>query len=287
MIKKTILPWKDVPSKKDLYPYLLLVLHQLGGEARKRDVVARLIERLQLNKKQLEKKTEGGMLHFYFNISASRQDLRYARYLVSDSPYGTWELSRKGKKNIPSLIEWDTNKDKEWLATFREEVRVAVKQKGVIGELDEEETRIKKEPIPPWKDVPSKKDLYPYLLLVLHQLGGEARKRDAIAKLAERLQLSKELSEKKTEGGRFYFHINTAEARQDLNAAGYLVSGKSYGAWVLSREGRKKILELTEWSANHDRKLLDGFREEVRRAAAKKKKELKEQNKLLKNATSG
>ena len=282
MKKKIILPWKDVPSKKDLYPYLLLVLHQLGGEARKKDVVPRLIEKLQLSKKQLEKRTEGGMLHFYFNISVSRQDLKYARYLVSDSRYGTWELSRKGKESIPSLIKWDTDKDQEWLANFREEIRVAVKQKDVIGESDDEEARAKKEPGPPWKEVPSHKHIYPYLLLMLHELGGEARKRDVIANLAERLRLSKKLSKKKTEGGRFYFHLNTAGARQELKAAGYLVSNSSYGVWALSRRGREKVPELTRWSANRDRKLLDGFRKEVRRAATKKKKERKKQNRLLK-----
>ena len=278
-------PLTEVPFQSHIYPYLLLVLHQLGGEAVKRDVMDGLAEKFQLSKELLEQKTKGGKFHFYFNIAGARQVLKKTRYLASDSSYGVWALSKKGKKRIPYLTRWDTDRDKQSLDNFRKEVRQASKKKLVIRELDEQGTQVKKEPVPPWKIVPSHKHIYPYLLLILHQLGGEATKGDAIAKIAERLQLSKELSEKKTEAGRFYLHFNTAGARQDLKAAGYLVSNSSYGVWALSRRGREKVPELTRWCANRDGKSLDDFREKVRLAAAKKKTKQRTLKRLLKNAT--
>ena len=272
MTKELIPPWTKIPSKKHIYPYLLLELHELGGEAKTKDVVARLAERFELSKKLLKKKMKGGEPHFRFNVGCTRLDLKVAGYLASDSPRGIWALSQEGKEKIPDLTRWDTNKDEESLDNFREGVRLADKKesKQVVEELGKEEKQAKKELVPSWMEVPSYKYIYPYLLLALHQLGGEAKTGDAVAKLAEMFQLSEKLLRKKMKGGDLEFYYNTCWARLVLKDAGYLVSDAPHGVWALSQEGRKKISELAEWDTNKDKEALDNFREEVKLAAKKK-----------------
>ncbi len=276
--KEPVPPWTEIPSEKHIYPYLLLALHELGGEAEKPDVVARLAERFQLSEKLLEERTKTGSPHFSSRTAWARESLKVAGYLASDSPIGVWALSQEGKEKISDLVKWDTNKDKESLDNFREEVMfAATKKKGakkakqVVEESDKEEEQAKKEPVPPWTEIPSEKDIYPYLLLVLHELGGEAKTKDVVARLAKRFQLSEELLEKKTKSGEFHFHNKTAWARQDLKVAGYLASDSPVGVWALSQESKEKISDLTKWATNKDKESLDNFREEVKLAAKRKK----------------
>ena len=280
MTKEPMPPWTEVPPSKHIYPYLLLELHELGGEAKTGDVVARLAERFQLSKKLLKKKMKGGDPHFRFNVGWARQELKKAGYLASDSPVGIWSLSREGREKIPNLTRWDTNKDKELLDNFREEVKVKVKlaankkeegkAKQVVEEPDKEDKQTKEEPVPPWTKIPPKKYIYPYLLLELHKSGGEARTRDAVAKLAEIFQLSEKLLKKKMKGGDLHFYFNAGWARLDLKDAGYLASDSPIGVWALSQKGREKIPDLAEWDTNKDKESLDNFREKVRLAAKKK-----------------
>ena len=272
MTKELIPPWTKIPSKKYIYPYLLLELHELGGEAKTGDVVARLAERFELSKKLLKKKTKSGEPHFRFNVGCARLDLKVAGYLATDSPRGVWALSREGRDKIPDLTRWDTNKDKESLDNFREGVRLADKKKAnqVVEELGKEEKQAKKELVPPWTKVPSSKHIYPYLLLALHQLGGESKTGDVVAKLAERFQLSEKLLKKKMKGGDLHFYHNTTWARHILKVAGYVASDSPRGVWALSQEGKEKIPDLTEWDANKDKELLDNFRERVKLATKKK-----------------
>ena len=151
MTKEPVPPLTEVPSFKHIYPYLLLALHELGGEARTKDVVAKLAERFQLSDELSEKKMKGGDLEFYYNAGSARLDLKYAGYLTSDAPFGVWALSQKGRERIPELTKWDTNKDKKSLDNFREEVGLAAKgkqaerAKQVVEELDKEEKQAKKE----------------------------------------------------------------------------------------------------------------------------------------------
>ena len=269
-------PLIEVPSRRHIYPYLLLALHELGGEAKKPAVVARLAEIFQLSEKLLEERTKTGSFHFTNNTAWARQDLKVAGYLASDSPIGIWALSQKGKEKIPELTKWDTNRDKESLDNFRNEVspaakkREAEKSKQIVEESDKKGEQGKKEPVPPWTEIPSRRHTYPYLLLALHELGGEAKTKDVVARLAKRFQLSEELLEKKTKSGEFHFHNKTAWARQDLKVAGYLASDSPVGVWALSQEGKEKISDLTKWTTNKDKESLDNFREEVRLAAKKK-----------------
>jgi len=121
-----------------------------------------------------------------------------------------------------------------------------------------------KEPKPPLKAMPTKEFIYPYFLLILHELGGSARNKDVINKLAKRFKLSDELIKEVTTKGNPQFPSRVGWTEFNLRFIGYLKYSPG-DIWVLSQQGKEMIPNLTKWLSNRDKESLDNFREEVSR----------------------
>lgn len=107
-------------------------------------------------------------------------------------------------------------------------------------------------------ECPNQRFILPYLILELHKLGGEARKRDVVDGLANLFDLSDEIREEKTPKGHLKFDTTVAFARLQLKHIDYIDS-KAHGVWQLTQRGREAIKELDSREAE----ILNAFRKEA------------------------
>ena len=124
-----------------------------------------------------------------------------------------------------------------------------------------------------FKKPPDQIFVLPYLLLVLHKLGGTARAREVVEELTNLFDLSDEVREEKTLKTKVpIFSNNVAFAKLRLKHAGYLDSPKR-GIWQLTESGKEKIKEIEEGGKD----VFDKFRQEVKQKYDKEVKKLKKE----------
>lgn len=117
-----------------------------------------------------------------------------------------------------------------------------------------------------FKECPKQRDILPYLILELHKLGGEARKRDVVDGLAKLFDLSDEILEETLGSGAPKFNNTVAWAREQLRQTGY-IDNETYGIWGLTQKGRGAAKQLE----SRARKDLDAFRGSVSEEARTQK----------------
>lgn len=95
--------------------------------------------------------------------------------------------------------------------------------------------------------IPTFKQLQPQLLIVLHELGGSSSRKDAIDRLAQKLNLSdEELESKYEQTGAKTFANTCSWAREYLKRDGYIKSNSLRGVWELSSKGKEAIPQLLQ-----------------------------------------
>ena len=268
MTQEPIPPFTAVPTKQFIYPYLLLALHELGGSARRKDVINKVIERLDPNDDLSKEVTEKGDLKLPTRVEWSQLNLSLAGYTQTSN--GNWSLSQQGSEKIPDLNRWLSDRDKESLDNFRKEVSRLTKEESRRRRTNREEAieeentvLMTQEPMPPFTDLPTKQFIHPYLLLVLHELGGSGRRKDVINKVIERLDPNGDLIKEVTDKGDPKLSDRVEWSKLSLSFAGYTQT--SDGIWSLSQQGREKVPDLIGWLSNRDKESLDNFRKEVSR----------------------
>ena len=290
--------FKKSPDQIFVLPYLLLVLHKLGGTARAREVVEELTNLFNLSDEVREEKTlKTKVPIFSNNVAFAKLRLKHAGYL--DSPKrGIWQLTESGKEKIKEIEEG--GKDvfdkfrKEVKQKSDEEVRKLKKEKeehSLSDEKDELESEETPEEIRRQKDLekiknkgefdfkkpPSQAFILPYLLLVLHRLGGTARNREVVEELIDLFNLSDKAREEKTfKTNASIFSKNVAFSRLHLKNAGYL-DAPERGIWELTESGKEKIKELEEGGKD----VFGKFRKEVKQRSDEEIKKLKKEKEEL------
>lgn len=119
-------------NQKTLQPELLIVIHELGWSASRKDVLDRLIVKLDLTDDEIWEVYGTGVNVFKNMSSWAREYLKQAGYLAN-SMRGVWELSEKGKAIIPDLLEW-----KNLLETSNLEVEAVSPWADISDSLDSE-----------------------------------------------------------------------------------------------------------------------------------------------------
>ncbi len=116
--------FKKSPSLKFILPYLLLVLHRLGGTARNGEVTEELISLFNLSDEVIEEKTPKIKAPAFSNkVAFGRWYLKHAGYLAVPK-LGTCQLTESGKEKIKELEEGG----KDVLDKFRQEVKQKVRE---------------------------------------------------------------------------------------------------------------------------------------------------------------
>ncbi|MFH1546699.1 MAG: restriction endonuclease [Patescibacteria group bacterium] len=93
--------------------------------------------------------------------------------------------------------------------------------------------------------MPSQKEIEPQLLLALHFLGGSAARPKVHEKVAEIMEISDEILEKKYKSNGFSIFKNKTDfARQNLKQKELLEKNSPRGTWELSNLGKKVVEKL-------------------------------------------
>lgn len=110
--------FKQAPNQKFILPYILWVVHKLGGDAEKRKIVEELIDLFNLSDKIIEERHQRTKaLIFENNVSFCGLTLKQTSYLYSPKR-GIWALTDKGKEKVKEFEEGT----KDAIEKFRREV---------------------------------------------------------------------------------------------------------------------------------------------------------------------
>jgi len=260
--------FSECPNQKFLLPYVIIALHKLGGSGRRQEVVDELAQLLNLSAEILEETTRGSSEpKFRTTVAWARNALLSAGY-IDNTIYGIWQLTQKGSEAFKYLESREHSK--------LENFRVKVTQEGKKPDKKEPKSEIEQLN---FSECPSMKILLPYVILVLHKLGGSGKRQEVVDELARLLDLSDEiLEETNPKSSEPKFRNTVAWARKSLVDAGY-VDNTTYGLWELTQSGREIVKEL------ESRKLsvLDNFRATVaQKTKEKEKKDVSIQDELEK-----
>jgi len=240
--------FSECPNQKFLLPYVIIALHKLGGSGRRQEVVDELAQLLNLSAEILEETTRGSSEpKFRTTVAWARNALLSAGY-IDNTIYGIWQLTQKGSEAFKYLESREHSK--------LENFRVKVTQEGKKPDKKEPKSEIEQLN---FSECPSMKILLPYVILVLHKLGGSGKRQEVVDELARLLDLSDEiLEETNPKSSEPKFRNTVAWARKSLVDAEY-IDNTTYGLWELTQSGREvvKILE------SRKRSILDNFRIKV------------------------
>jgi hypothetical protein len=92
-----------IPSRKDIQIPLLHLIHDMGGEVRRRDVFDTLADYFGLTKEEREEIYPSGFhKKFNFRVQMARKRL-CSRGFLDDSIRGLWKITEKGRKELSRL----------------------------------------------------------------------------------------------------------------------------------------------------------------------------------------
>lgn len=93
------------------------------------------------------------------------------------------------------------------------------------------------------KSIPSKSDFAPYVLLALHNKGGSAKKKSAVAEVIKLMNIDENFLGRKVSSGESMIENRISWARQMLVEAGY-INKETLGIWALTDKARMRFPEL-------------------------------------------
>lgn len=134
--------FKKSPNPVFVLPYILLVLHRLGGSAKNQEVVGELVKYFDLSDKILDEKTPKlGIPVFGNQVAWGRSYLVSAGY-IDNEERGVWKITEKARNKVEELESLEKDK----LDVFRHEVIKLMKEKGTVRrkKTKEKETEISK-----------------------------------------------------------------------------------------------------------------------------------------------
>lgn len=91
-----------VPANADFAPYLLLALHNKGGQANAEDVQDEVIRLMKFDKKIVDKDSQSDTKTILYKIHWARQILADTGYIDTETR-GVWALTSQAKKRISEL----------------------------------------------------------------------------------------------------------------------------------------------------------------------------------------
>ena len=122
--------WGQTITNRDIFPYLLTALHNLGISDHRVKVMSETKKLLEANDDLLEKRAPDGNLLLDKAIIWAMSTMRYTNYTEYDSRQkGFWHLSKKGEQEVAALLNAEDKEDKVEAANkLRKEIEASYKE---------------------------------------------------------------------------------------------------------------------------------------------------------------